>query len=195
MIPDLLRGAWRGSAAGAVALLALSLPLASPSGAVPPPGAPAPVDAAGLKRALAERKGKVVVLNFWATWCDPCREEFPDLVRLASEMAPKGTLVTVSLDEPESAPTQVKTFLDGMNAPGLRLIKGAGDPDAFISSVDASWSGALPATFVYRADGSRAHAIHGVTSYEALKKLVDPLLAAAVTPRTSAPPPAPSGKP
>ncbi len=136
------------------------------------------VDAAGLQAALASQKGKVVVLNFWATWCVPCREEFPDLVRFAKEHSARVSLVTVSLDDPVEAATSVRKFLDDMKAPGLRLIKGPGDPDTFINSVDPAWSGGLPATFIQRADGTRAHAIHDTINYAKLAELVRPLLVA-----------------
>jgi len=134
------------------------------------------VDAAGLQAALASQKGKVVVLNFWATWCEPCREEFPDLVRFAKEQAARVSLVTVSLDDPAEADSSVRGFLDDMKAPGLRLIKAPGDPDAFINSVDPAWSGGLPATFVQRADGTRAHAVHDTVTYAKLAEIVKPLL-------------------
>ncbi len=143
-----------------------------------PAGMVTAVDAAGLQSALASQKGKVVVLNFWATWCEPCREEFPDLVRFAGERPGSVALVTVSLDDPGMADGAVRRFLDEMRAPAPRLIKGPGDPDAFINSVDPSWSGALPATFIHRPDGSRAHAVHGSITYAKLAELSKPLLGA-----------------
>jgi thiol-disulfide isomerase/thioredoxin len=172
-----------GSAAPiAAALLALAaipaLPLAAASpgpGASPMPTVE-PVDAEGLKRAIESARGKVVVLNFWATWCDPCREEFPDVVRVASEFPNDVALITVSLDDTDFVDSQVRPFLQKVRAPGRALIKGPGDPDAFINSVDPKWSGGLPATFIHAPDGRRAHAIHGPTTYAALKALVTPLL-------------------
>jgi len=174
-----------------LALLILAGPAGPLAGAWAKDGAPDPrsgpaaseaaptveiVDADSLARAVAAERGKVVVLNFWATWCDPCREEFPDLVRLAREDPARIALITVSLDDPDDLDARVRPFLKEMRAPGRALIKGRGDPDLFITSVDPSWSGGLPATFVHVPDGRRAHAIHGATTYAGLKALVTPLL-------------------
>ncbi len=57
----------------------------------------------GASHSLAELHGHVAVVNFWATWCGPCREEMPRIQRLAEEYGPRGvTFVAVSLDEPET---------------------------------------------------------------------------------------------
>lgn len=140
---------------------------------------PIVVETAGprdLSRAIDGAGGKVVVANFWATWCEPCREEFPDLVRFARERAGVVRLITVSLDFPEEANGSVREFLTRMKAPGPAFIKAEGDPDEFINSIDPEWSGSLPATFIYGPDGSRRHAIHGTITYEKLEELVEPLL-------------------
>jgi thiol-disulfide isomerase/thioredoxin len=58
--------------------------------------------AAGLEDALGRHRGKVVVLNFWASWCAPCRNEIPLLVRVQREYGPRGVqVVGASIDEPE----------------------------------------------------------------------------------------------
>jgi len=76
-------------------------------------GNPAPeftVTDADRTVSLKDLRGKVVVLNFWATWCPPCVEEMPSLVRLQREMKDKGvTVLAVSLDEDAR---QYRTFLE-----------------------------------------------------------------------------------
>jgi peroxiredoxin len=62
------------------------------------------VQDAGRSVALHDLKGKVVVLNFWATWCPPCVEEMPSLVQLQSQLKNRGvTVLAVSLDVDENA--------------------------------------------------------------------------------------------
>jgi thiol-disulfide isomerase/thioredoxin len=66
-------------------------------------------DLAGKEHRLADYKGKVVVLNFWATWCDPCREEMPALQRLQDKLAGKPFAI-LAVDYGEGAP-RVGAFL------------------------------------------------------------------------------------
>lgn len=61
----------------------------------------------------ADMKGKVVMLDFWATWCPPCIEEMPMLVKLAKEYEAKGVaFVAVSHDDPEEAEDQIRMFIN-----------------------------------------------------------------------------------
>jgi len=75
------------------------------SGATPPL---ALRDLDGKEHKLADYKGKVVVLNFWATWCDPCREEMPAMQRLQDRLA--GKLVILAVDYGEGPP-RISEFL------------------------------------------------------------------------------------
>ena len=68
-------------------------------------------DSAGKKVQIKELHGKIVVLNFWATWCGPCRHELPMLVEAEKEWAPKGvTFIALSLDAPKDIP-KIPEFL------------------------------------------------------------------------------------
>jgi cytochrome c biogenesis protein CcmG, thiol:disulfide interchange protein DsbE len=74
----------------------------------------------GQSTTLAKYQGKVVILNFWATWCPPCVEETPALIQLQQRIAPRnGVVLGVSVDEDESA---YRTFLQqhGINYPTSR---------------------------------------------------------------------------
>lgn len=89
-----------------------------------------PIDAVGLKKEVASRKGKVVVINFWATWCPPCRAEFPELVATQKKFANKGVeLLTVTLDD-LSDKEKAADFLDQQGATtGAFINKLGGEPD------------------------------------------------------------------
>jgi len=75
-------------------------------------------DATGHRRNLSELQGKVVLLNFWATWCAPCRKEMPMLSKLQREHADQGLVVLyVSLEEPEVLePFLADNHFDGIQA-------------------------------------------------------------------------------
>ena len=131
------------------------------------------VDARGLAAAVAAQRGKVVVLNFWATWCVPCREEFPDLVRLEKAYRDRGvSVVGVSIDLPKDMP-KVEKFLAASAPDFPNYIKRVGGDDQnFIESVDPKWGGELPFTVVYGRDGKKAEVLSGKQSYASFEKAI-----------------------
>lgn len=98
--------------AAALALAASGAAWAAGGTMKPWPGGATPQlslrDLDGKEHTLADYKGKVVVLNFWATWCDPCREEMPAMQRLQEKHA--GKLVVLAIDYGEGPP-RIKDFL------------------------------------------------------------------------------------
>jgi thiol-disulfide isomerase/thioredoxin len=135
-----------------------------------------PLDQAGYMRLVAAAKGKVVLVNFWATYCAPCRKEMPQLLLLAARWRARGfQFVTISADEPEQA-ADARRFLEGIHAPPPAYIKQAADDDKFINAIDPQWSGALPATFLYDRQGRRARSFFGELDLQALSAAVQKLL-------------------
>ena len=129
---------------------------------------------------LASHKGHPVVVNMWATWCDPCREEFPDLVRLHRELGGGGLqVVAISMDMGSVLESAVIPFLkaQGASLPAYIRDGSVENDEDFINAVDPEWSGALPATFIYDGNGRLAKKILGPTTYSQLKEAVTPLLA------------------
>jgi thiol-disulfide isomerase/thioredoxin len=114
-----------------------------------------PVDEAAYPKTVAAAKGKVLLVNFWATWCAPCREEMPALVKLSAALKPKGLeMITISADEPEDEKAAV-AFLNKAGVAGTAYIKRAKKDDTFIGMVDAKWQGALPAIVLYDKTGKK----------------------------------------
>jgi len=98
----------------AIALLAVSCAATAAGGELKPwsGGATPPLalrDLQGKEHKLADYRGKVVVLNFWATWCDPCREEMPSMQRLQDKLAGKSFAI-LAIDYGEGAP-RIQEFL------------------------------------------------------------------------------------
>jgi thiol-disulfide isomerase/thioredoxin len=103
---------------------------------------------------LSDLKGKVVLLNYWATWCGPCRMEMPDLIRLQEKFGPKGFVVLgVSVDEPDQW-DNVKEFTrqQALNYPVFlitkELIQGLEPPRSLPTSYLVDKSGKVVAQFV-----------------------------------------------
>jgi len=135
-----------------------------------------PVDEAGYAKVVAGAKGKVLLVNFWATYCVPCRKEMPQLVAMESRLRSQGfQLITVTADEPEQA-KDASAFLDKAKVPAPTYIKKAKDDDKFIGSVDSKWSGALPASFLYDRTGKKVRSFFGEVSLPELEAAIKKLL-------------------
>jgi len=137
-----------------------------------------PVDEEGLQALLQSHRGKVVLLNLWATWCDPCREEFPALVKFQKDYRGVEVLF-VSVDDPDQVKDSVAPFLKEQGVTGVTYLKDAKQDGAFIDRLDPAWSGAIPATFLYDREGRRAGTLVGAQTYEGLAKQVASLVGAA----------------
>jgi thiol-disulfide isomerase/thioredoxin len=134
------------------------------------------IDAAALKQIL-KPKGKPLLVNFWATWCDPCREEFPDLVKIDSEYRRLGLdFVTVSLDDPPDIKTKVPKFLQEMKATMPAYLLNVSDPEPAITAVDPKWQGDLPATILYTSGGQIAFKHFGRVNPGELRLAIEKLI-------------------
>jgi thiol-disulfide isomerase/thioredoxin len=114
------------------------------------------IDAEGLKRLLQRdpKSARPLLITFWATWCDPCREEFPDLVQIDKDYKARGLeFITISLDDPGDIKTGVPQFLRTMHAVMPAYLLNVADPEPAIKEVDAAWGGSLPSTFLFNAQG------------------------------------------
>lgn len=140
-----------------------------------PPGAAEPVPPLsgttleGKSVSLSDYKGKVVLVDFWATWCGPCKAEIPELVKLQEELGPKGLIVLgVSMDdEPEAVPAFAKKM--GINYP---VLVGGGEtaPKGWIVP-------GLPTAYLIGRDGKAVLRLFGSKSVAKLKVEVEAALA------------------
>ena len=153
-------------------IIALSAGLAPLAAIVPNQPAPAftlkSLD--GKTLALSELKGKIVVVNFWATWCPPCRAEIPDFVEVYEQNRAKGLeIVGVSVDE--MTPQQLRPFVDKnkMSYP-VALVT-----DKILR--DYGPISAIPTTFIIDKKGIIRHAEEGMMDKQTLTTLFQKLSA------------------
>ena len=135
-----------------------------------------PVEATALKTILKKNQGKVVMINLWATWCVPCREEFPDLIKLYGKYRSRGLeLILISVDFAEQR-RQVKDFLEENGVTFPTYINAEESYEALISFLAPDWIGGLPTTFVIDRKGRLVRSLVGGQNYEVFHKAVAPLL-------------------
>jgi thiol-disulfide isomerase/thioredoxin len=135
-----------------------------------------PVDEAGYKKLVAASKGKVVLVNFWATYCVPCRKEMPQRVALGARYKAQGLeFVTISADEAEQK-KDAAAFLDKVKAAAPVYIRQAQDDDKFAAGIDPKWSGALPASFLYDRTGKKVRSFFGEVPLTELEAAIKKLL-------------------
>jgi peroxiredoxin len=136
------------------AILALSLP-----------------DTGGKTQPLAQWRGKVLVVNFWATWCDPCREEMPEFVKAQSELGSRGLqFVGIAVDQPE----KVDRFARELNLNYPALI--AGYDTVELTRPLGNELAALPFTIIVDRQGRVVRAKMGRLKLDELQDIVAKLL-------------------
>lgn len=153
---------------GAVLFFLVSRPAERRAGA-PRPAAPLSLpDLSGREVSLAAFKGKVVLLDFWATWCEPCLEELPDLINLYEKYQSRGfTIIGISMDA-EGART-VAPFVKRHGLPYPILISQGDAPRGWVLP-------GLPTAYLIGKDGLVVHRYLGPKSYDALVRDVENLL-------------------
>ena len=145
---------WDRTPPSADNLLALSLP-----------------DTKGDRQALGQWRGKVVVVNFWATWCEPCRQEMPEFVRVQRELGPRGLqFVGIAVDQPEKVDRFAKELQ--LNYPAL-----IGGYDAVdLSQTLGNRLAALPFTIVINRQGRVVQTYLGPVKIDQLTSILSDLL-------------------
>ncbi|KGO86532.1 hypothetical protein Q765_09890 [Flavobacterium rivuli WB 3.3-2 = DSM 21788] len=110
-------------------------------------------DYAGLEYFLKQKNDTTYVVNFWATWCVPCVAELPNFEKInANYKKNKVKVILVSLDMAKMIDTRLLPFIKEKQIKSEVLLLRDPDADSWISKVDSTWSGAIPATLIYNAD-------------------------------------------
>ena len=132
------------------------------------------INTEALKTLLTQQREHPLLVNFWATFCDPCRDEFPDLVKIDKDYRPQNLeFVTVSLDDVSEIKKEVPKFLDSMKATMPAYLLDVSDPEPAINLVDPKWQGDLPATFLYNEKGEVVYKHIGRVNTAELREAIE----------------------
>jgi len=161
-----------------ILLLGFAAPAQRKKGRYTKPKAPLPVvsaiDTEALKGLITQPRERPLLVNFWATFCDPCRDEFPDLVKIDKEYRPHALeFVTVSLDDIDQLKTDVPKFLSSMKATMPAYLLNVSDPEPAINFIDRRWQGDLPATYLYNEKGEVVYKHIGRVNTAELREAIE----------------------
>jgi len=166
-----------------VIILVLTLPLtycgsSKNSSASEYPYSVDPLTEESAAKLIQQRNGKVLLLNVWATWCVPCKEEFPDLVKLADYYQDRDVeIVGLSVDYPDEVQSKILPFLRQHHANFKVYVKHFSSDEAFINSLGQEWNGGIPATFIFDISGRRQAYIFGKKDFNYFKQEIEKIRA------------------
>lgn len=122
----------------------------------------------GLKPLINKDDNKLHVVNFWATWCAPCIKELPYFEDINKKYNDKNVeVLLVSLDFPRQYDTKLKPFLKENKLTSKVVCFDDVNQNRWIPDIDTTWSGALPATIIYKGDKRQFY--EGSFTYEQLE--------------------------
>jgi len=130
-----------------------------------------PVTAADIQKAVRDSGAKAVLVNMWATWCGPCRKEFPDLVNVAHKYQGQGLKVLLVSADAETDLPAVKKFLAERGVEFPAYLKAEKDQE-FIDGMGKQWTGALPATFIFDGTGKLRDFWEGEATFNVFEQKV-----------------------
>lgn len=128
-----------------------------------------------FKPFLHQKNDTIYVINFWATWCKPCVKELPGFEKINKKYKnEKVKVLLVSMDFPDNIKSQLIPFIRKMNLQSHILILDEADANAWIPKVNPNWSGAIPATLIYKNKNSTFY--NKPLTYKELKDKINKLI-------------------
>jgi thiol-disulfide isomerase/thioredoxin len=132
------------------------------------------IDEVWLKEKIENREGKLLFINFWATWCVPCVEEFPDLVKIYNKHKDSDfEFLSISVDLPSEIETKVKPFLIKQAADFPVVVVKEKRSEEVINLINPEWNGAVPVTVIYDKKGNRIKFIPDARDYDFFNKSIE----------------------
>jgi len=131
-----------------------------------------PASAEDLKTLRKNQTGKLMLVNFWATWCGPCFKELPDLETMYRMYGHRAfDLVTISINYPDEQPG-VLSALQKQHATSRNLLLGSSDIYGLMAAFDSEWNAAVPYTMLIRPDGQVVYKRQGEIDPLELRRLI-----------------------
>jgi len=133
------------------------------------------VTASEIEALVNDNDGKVVVVNFWATWCPPCLREFPDIIEVYNRYNSEGLeVMAVSMNEADEI-EDIEEFLQNFEPP-FPIYRAATIDETFYEGVVESWFGEMPMTLIFDTAGNSVHIHKKPLTYDELVADVTALL-------------------
>jgi thiol-disulfide isomerase/thioredoxin len=145
-----------------------------------------PATAADIHKAIQASGAKAILVNMWATWCGPCRVEFPGLISVAHKYQGQGLKVLLVSADFETDLPAVKKFLAEHGVDFPSYLK-TGKDQEFIDGMNKQWSGALPATFLFDGTGKLRDFWEGETTFSDFEQKVVKVLGKSTKPTGGTP--------
>jgi len=133
------------------------------------------VNFAELKTIINKNDNKLYVINFWATWCKPCVEELPEFMEVNKKYGnnPRFKMILVSLDLAKEMDAKVKPFLlKNKIQADVYILDDNKRMNEWIPAIDKTWSGAIPATVIYK-NGKKLEFKENKMQKEELVKIIN----------------------
>lgn len=133
------------------------------------------VDYEDLKEVIASESDKLLVVNYWATWCKPCVEELPHFMEVNEHFSENQDykMILVSLDKADQLNSGMSTMATKLNlTTDLYLLDDNTRMNEWIPDIDSKWSGSIPATAIYK-NGTKIHFTEGQLSKAELTTLIE----------------------
>lgn len=126
-----------------------------------------PINEVSLDSIMKANEGNVVLVNLWAYWCLPCKEEFPELVKLYNNYKDKNfKLVFISLDFGDALANKTEPYLQSQNVDWVTYYNKFKKDEDLINFFSKDWDGGIPGTFIYDKSGNKVKEFIGKKKYE-----------------------------
>lgn len=126
---------------------------------------------------IKQHSGKVIFVNVWATWCSPCRKEFPDINKIQENFKGENfQMISISADYPDEIKTKILPFLSKFNIDFPVFVQNFKDSQDFINMINKKWNGALPATMIIDKKGRISSFSIGLKDYNYFESEIKKLL-------------------